>query len=148
MIKSLAFELLPKLALDEFIFHVGESSSEKLLLQAITQNKSTLPDQLTQSKFCHVLDSLHFEHLLHRSDIRNQAHLHTLSATRETSAWLKATPIPSLGLDIPGPEFIIAMRIWLGIPLIPKSPSLIFLVHNLLINMVITSWAVNVDLSG
>ena len=45
MIKSLAVELLPNLSLDEFIFP-GESSSEKLLLQAITQNKSILPDQL------------------------------------------------------------------------------------------------------
>ena len=45
MIKSLAVELLPNISRDEFIFP-GESSSEKLLLQAITQNKSILPDQL------------------------------------------------------------------------------------------------------
>ena len=66
-----------------------------------------------------------FDHLLSHSDIRNQVRLNALSASRETSAWLKAIPIPSLGLDIPDSEFHIDLWIWLGIRLIPPSSSLI-----------------------
>ena len=92
-----------------------------MVFDFIAQNKAVLPDQLTQPTLHHVLDSLSFGHLLSHSDIRNQVRLNALSASRETSAWLKATPIPSLGLDISG----IALRIWLGIPLSPPISSLI-----------------------
>ena len=84
-----------------------------MLFDVIAQN--------TQSTLRHLLDSLSFDHLLSHSDIRNQVRLNAISASRETSAWFKATPIPSLGLDIPGSEFNIALRIWL----IPPSSSLI-----------------------
>ena len=110
IVRSLVVELLPNLPTDDFIFP-GESSSKKMLFDVIAQNKAVLPDQLTQSTLRHVLDSLSFDHLLSHSDIRNQVRLNALSASRETSAWLKATPIPSLGLDIPGSEFNIALFI-------------------------------------
>ena len=119
MVRSLVVELLPNLPTDDFIFP-WESSSKKMLFDVIAQNKALLPDQLTQSTLRHVLDSLSFDHLLSHSDIRNQVRLNALSASRETSAWLKAIPIASLGLDILGSEFNIALQIWLGIPLIPS----------------------------
>ena len=124
MVRSLVVELLPNLPTDDFICP-RESSSKKMLFDVIAQNKAVLPDQFTQSTLRHVLDSLSFDHLLSHSDICNQVRLNVLSASRETSAWLKATPIPSLGLDIPGSEFNIAFQIWLGILLIPPSSSLI-----------------------
>ena len=36
-----------------------------------------------------------------------------------SSAWLKAIPNPSLGLAMPVTEFVVAVHIWLGIPLFP-----------------------------
>ena len=120
MVMSLVVQLLTNSPTDDFILQ-GESSSKKMLFDVIAQNKAVLPDQLTQSTLRHLLDSLSFVHLLSHSDIRNQVRLNAISASRETSAWFKATPIPSLGLDIPGSEFNIALRIWL----IPPSSSLI-----------------------
>ena len=42
--------------------------------------------------------------------------------TGTSSSWLKAIPHACLGLAIPGPEFIIGLRIWLGVSLFPLSP--------------------------
>ena len=39
-----------------------------------------------------------------------------------SSGWLKAIPQTSLGLAIPGPEFIVGLCLWLGVPLFPLSP--------------------------
>ena len=39
-----------------------------------------------------------------------------------SSAWLKAPPIPSLGLVVPHMEFVVASRIWLGIPSFTANP--------------------------
>ena len=39
-----------------------------------------------------------------------------------SSGWLKAIPSTSLGLAIPGPEFIVGLRLWLGVSLFPISP--------------------------
>ena len=41
-----------------------------------------------------------------------------LSASWETSEWLKAFPTPSLGLAMPCSEFITLLRIWLDIPIL------------------------------
>jgi len=39
-----------------------------------------------------------------------------------SSGWLKAIPQSSLGLAIHGPEFVVGLRLWLGVPLFPVSP--------------------------
>ena len=39
-----------------------------------------------------------------------------------SSGWLKAIPSTSLGLAIPGPEFIVGLFLWLGVSLLPISP--------------------------
>ena len=39
-----------------------------------------------------------------------------------SSGWLKAIPSTSLGLAIPGPEFIVGLCLWLGVSLLPISP--------------------------
>ena len=39
-----------------------------------------------------------------------------------SSGWLKAIPQSSLGLAIHGPEFVVGLRLWLGIPLFPVPP--------------------------
>jgi len=39
-----------------------------------------------------------------------------------SNSWLKAIPRACLGLALPGPEFIIGLRIWLSVSLFPLSP--------------------------
>ena len=38
-------------------------------------------------------------------------------------AWLQALPNSNLGLAMPSREFIIALRVWLGIGIFPSSPN-------------------------
>ena len=60
--------------------------------------------------------------------IRNQAHLTALAHSSGTSSgWLKAIPRSCLGLVIPGPEFVVGLRLWLGDALFPHSPLCMFL---------------------
>jgi len=49
--------------------------------------------------------------------------LTSLSHSSDTSSgWLKVVPQVRLGLAIPGPEFVVDLRLWLGITLFPQSP--------------------------
>jgi len=70
-----------------------------------------------------LLDSQQYNQLLNSLNIRERARLTALSHSSGTSSgWLKAVPQTSLGLSIPGPEFVVALRLWLGITLFPTSP--------------------------
>ena len=54
------------------------------------------------------------------STIRDQACLCAVAHSSGTSSgWLKAIPQPSLGLAFSPHDFIIALRLWLGVPLFP-----------------------------
>ena len=52
----------------------------------------------------------------------SSAHSSLSHSSGASSRWLKAIPQISLALAIPGPEFVVALRLWLGIPLFPLSP--------------------------
>ena len=53
----------------------------------------------------------------------DRARLTALSHSSSTSSgWLKAIPSTSLGLAIPGPEFIVGLCLWLGVSLFPITP--------------------------
>ena len=70
-----------------------------------------------------VLDDSLFKQLVSSSTIRDQARLRALSHSSGTSSgWLKALPQPALGLAFSPHNFIIALRLWLGVPLFPTSP--------------------------
>ena len=56
------------------------------------------------------------------ANIRDQARLTALSHSSGCGGWLKAIPQSSLGLAIHGPEFVVGLRLWLGIPLFPVPP--------------------------
>ena len=55
------------------------------------------------------------------TSIRDKARLLTLSKSTDTSGWIRAIPSTSLGLAMPGPEFLMSLKIWLGIPVLPQS---------------------------
>ena len=69
-----------------------------------------------------TLDKHLFDDLFASFGIRDQARLTALSHPSGTSSgWLKVIPRVSLGLAIPGPEFVIGLCIWLGVSLLPLS---------------------------
>jgi len=75
-----------------------------------------------------LLDHTQFEQIFSSLNIRHQAKLTALShSSGASSGWLKVIPQVSLALAIPGPEFEVAMRLWLGIPLFPLSPLCLYL---------------------
>ena len=69
------------------------------------------------------LDQHQFNRHFASCSIRNRARLTALSHSSGTSSvWLKAIPSTSLGLAISGLEFIVSLRLWLGVSLFPISP--------------------------
>lgn len=57
------------------------------------------------------------------STIRDQAHLHAVThCFSVSSGWLKPIPQPSLGLTFFLHDFVVAVRLWLGIPLFSLLP--------------------------
>ena len=69
------------------------------------------------------LDQHQFNRHFASCSIRDRAKLTALSHSSGTSSgWLKAIPSTSLGLAIPGPEFIVGLRLWLGVSLFPITP--------------------------
>ena len=114
-----------------------------MFFDVIAKNKAVLPDQLTLPHLVIFLTFLVLIiYLTSHSDICNQVRLNALSASQKTSTWLKATLIPSLGLDIPGSEFIWST----AHPTIFITDHWSVPVHNSLINMEINLWVVAVEL--
>jgi len=67
-----------------------------------------------------ILDRHQYDHLFNSCSIRDCARLNALPHSSGTSSgWLKAIPQPSLGLVIPGPEFIVGLCIWLSVSFSP-----------------------------
>ena len=56
------------------------------------------------------------------SSVRDRARLNTISSAY-AGAWLRAVPNLNLGLSMLQHEFIVAIRIWLGIALFPDPPD-------------------------
>ena len=63
-----------------------------------------------------TLDQCQYDHLLNSCSIWDRVHLNALAHSSGTSSgWLKTIPQPSLGLAIPGPEFVVGLCLWLGV---------------------------------
>ena len=88
-------------------------SSSHLLFSASQKDLQATLDK-------HLFDDLY--DLFASFGICDRACLTALSHSSSTSSgWLKAIPQVSLGLAIPGPEFVIGLSIWLGVSLFPLS---------------------------
>ena len=77
---------------------------------------------LSQPKLITEINTAKFSKLVNNCDIRNKARLLALSSSF-SSAWLKAVPTPSLGLAIPGPEFLVALHQYLGLPILTPTSN-------------------------
>ena len=63
------------------------------------------------------LNQRQYDHLFQFSSIRDHVCLNALAhSSGASSGWLKAIPQPS------GPEFVVGLRLWLGVSLFPSSP--------------------------
>ena len=77
----------------------------------------------SQQDLQRFLDQCLFDDLYASFSIRDQAHLTAPAHSSGTSSgWLKAIPRTCLGLVIPGPEFVVGLRLWLEVALFPRSP--------------------------
>ena len=135
--KPLVSILLPDLPMDDLTLP-GELPSRSLLSATLGPDWDINP---SQSSLQRALDSISFDCLLADSDIRNTARLKAIS-TNKTSGWLQAPPLRSIGLDMPNPEFITALKIWLGIPLTLWLTLSSAHAPNSLIDMATTFWDV------
>lgn len=104
----------------------GEESCRSFLLSQL-DNSLMLDEvrEMSQSSIQVILDNQSLKNLLSTLDICGKARLSTLSSSSDTSCWLRAPPIPSLGLSMPPSSFALACCIWLGIPSFLASPPLL-----------------------
>ena len=76
----------------------------------------------TQHAFQVPHDNERYQSLVSNCSIHNRTHLLAASDSSGcSSAWLKAMLNPSLGLAMPVTELVVAVHIWLGIPLFPTA---------------------------
>ena len=88
------------------------------------QSLSILPSNLSsQNDLQASLDDQSFASIFNTSTIRDQARLRAVAhSSGVSSGWLKAISQPTLGLAFSPHEFVIAVRLWLGVPLFPLLP--------------------------
>ena len=111
--------LLPQLKVSFFIVNEhtfpGEQVAHERLCQSIPD--TALKTEMTSQKSLQSrLDSDLSSSLKDSASIRDRARLNTISG-QHAGAWLQALPNLSLGLAMPSKEFIVALRVWLGIPI-------------------------------
>ena len=116
---SLCRRLLPTPADASFM---GEIETSDALSIAYHLPMDSEEANLSQSSLQALVDQMSYDDLLSKCNTRDKARLLAISSAIETSGWLRAVPIPSLGLAMPNPEFI-ALRTWLGTPIFPNAPS-------------------------
>ena len=89
--------------------HLNENSCNYDWLEE--RSSATFIPGATQCDFQSVLDHRH------QANLRDQALLTILSCSSgDSSGWLKAIHQSSLGLAVPGPEFVASLCLWTGIP--------------------------------
>ncbi len=97
----------------------GEQEAKTYVASLITNAALETP---SQSNLQADLKQLHFDTLNSTLSIRDRVRLQTLAENNQTSAWLRATPLESLGLSMSNLEFITSAKIWLRIPMFPTTP--------------------------
>ena len=83
-----------------------------------TLDFSTAPQRQIQSEF----DSDLVKYLLNTASLRDKARLNSIS-TSYAGAWFGAVPNSNLGLSMSPREFVIAVRLCLGIKMFPSLPA-------------------------
>ena len=86
----------------------------------VTTDLSPMSQKSLQSQIeCSI-----FANLKKSRSLRDNARLNTASSIH-AAAWLRTIPNPKLGLAMASHEFVIAVKLWLGIPIFPDFPKAI-----------------------
>ena len=94
---------------------VGEAKAQQNLIGLLPSSFSFSP--ASQKDLQLHLDEYFYSEVLLQQSIRDRARLLALSDSSGLAcAWLQVIPCPQLGLAIPPAEFVVALRLWLGIP--------------------------------
>ena len=117
---ALAHSIASRISLDYQVPFIGEMST----INHLTNLSLTPPPTGTQASMQAEADARRFDHLMADSNIRDKARLIAISNSKETNAWLKAVPLPSVGLAMPPAEFLVDLCIWLGLPVFPSDSAL------------------------
>ena len=94
---------------------VGEEAARTALLEEGLDLNNVDLGNAGQHDLQVIIDAAHLQVLHTNSTLRDRARL-TACAAPHASAWLRAIPAPSLGLTMSRHEFVLAVRLWLGIP--------------------------------
>ena len=97
----------------------GEVSSREQLLSMLPSTTAVGLWVASQHQLQEIIDKSLLSDVKNSVCIRNQAHLNSIS-TPHAGTWLRAIPNSNLGLIVSAEESVIALRLWLGIPIFPS----------------------------
>ena len=110
------------------------SSSVDLYNSLVDPQDSLTPESvgnshLSQKVLSSKIEDRQFSNLFHSATLTDRARLLSISSSH-TSAWLFVTPSPLLNLHLEPAEFQVALKWWLGIPVVqgqscPHCPSFV-----------------------
>ena len=103
----------------------GELDCRSILSTLLPDNQDLQIRKMTQKEIQRLLDvslSLHIQDST--PSIRDKARLNAIS-TPHSGSWLRALPNTNLGLVMSREEFLVALRLRLGIAVFPSSPLLV-----------------------
>ena len=108
--------------LEPIVLLPGEDEARVRLLKQL--GDGCLPCNLTSASQREIqshVNCLILSSLKENASLRERARLNTVAAPHGGD-WLRAIPNPRLGLTMSPHEFVLAARIWLGVPILPFPP--------------------------
>ena len=109
--------------LEPIVLLPGEDEARVRLLKQL--GDGCLPCNLTSASQREILSPVNcliLSSLKENASLRERARLNTVAAPHGGD-WLRAIPNPRLGLTMSPHEFVLAARIWLGVPILPFPPK-------------------------
>ena len=94
---------------------VWEETARTALLEDDLELNNVDLGKVGQRDLQAIIDAARLQNLHSNSPLRDKARLMACAAPH-AAAWLRAIPAPSLGLTMSRHEFVLAARLWLGIP--------------------------------
>ena len=85
--------------------------------QDSSTHESVGDSPLSQKVLSSKIEDQQFNNLFHYASVTDRAHLLSISSPH-ASAWLSVTPSPRLNLHLEPAEFQVALKWWLGIPVV------------------------------
>ena len=104
-----------------FLIVPGECSAKEHFRQLLPEY-SVNSSKDSQHHLQVLLDNNLWSRLKEEANLRDRACMNTISA-QYAGAWLRALPNPNLGLAMPSREFVVAVRIRLGLPIFSPPPQ-------------------------